>query len=110
MLQRIKCVCCMLILLCIAGINLSHAKIDIDDDGTVKVAAVDSTAMHAAIEWIESLRRGGVLNNSSENFPKVHWRVTRRKSPRHSRKAVFDVLLVAGTRFGADLIVGTGHF
>ena len=31
MLQRIKCVCCMLILLCIVGINLSHAKVDIDE-------------------------------------------------------------------------------
>ena len=50
MLQRIKCVCCILILLCIVGINLSHAKIDIDelmksavgvwlfDDGAGKVA------------------------------------------------------------------------
>ena len=38
------------------------AKIDIDDDGTVKVAAVDSTAMHAAIEWIESLTEEPVLN------------------------------------------------
>ena len=31
------------------------AKIDIDDDGTVKVAAVDESAMRAAIEWIEGL-------------------------------------------------------
>ena len=31
------------------------AKIDIEDDGTVKVAAVDESAMRAAIEWIESL-------------------------------------------------------
>ena len=31
MLQRIKCVCCILILLCIIGINLSHAKTDIDE-------------------------------------------------------------------------------
>ncbi len=38
------------------------AKIDIDDDGTVKVAAVDETAMHAAIEWIESLTAEPELN------------------------------------------------
>jgi polyribonucleotide nucleotidyltransferase len=31
------------------------AKIDIEDDGTVKVAAVDESAMRAAIEWIQSL-------------------------------------------------------
>ncbi|MCW8835475.1 MAG: polyribonucleotide nucleotidyltransferase [Rhodospirillales bacterium] len=31
------------------------AKIDIDDDGTVKVAAVDERAAQAAIEWIEGI-------------------------------------------------------
>ncbi len=31
------------------------AKIDIEDDGTVKVAAVDQKAADAAIEWIESI-------------------------------------------------------
>ena len=38
------------------------AKVDIDDDGTVKVAAVDETAMHAAIEWIKSLTAEPELN------------------------------------------------
>jgi len=31
------------------------AKIDIDDDGTVKVAAVDATAAQRAIDWINSI-------------------------------------------------------
>jgi polyribonucleotide nucleotidyltransferase len=31
------------------------AKIDIDDDGTVKVAAVDEAAANAAIKWIEGI-------------------------------------------------------
>jgi polyribonucleotide nucleotidyltransferase len=31
------------------------AKIDIDDDGTIKVAAVDSDAARAAIEWIRGI-------------------------------------------------------
>jgi len=31
------------------------AKIDIDDDGTVKVAAVDEAAAEAAIKWIEGI-------------------------------------------------------
>jgi len=31
------------------------AKIDIEDDGTVKVAAVDETAAQAVIDWIEGL-------------------------------------------------------
>ena len=31
------------------------AKIDLDDDGTVKVAAVDETAMQAAIDWVKSI-------------------------------------------------------
>jgi len=31
------------------------AKIDLDDDGTVKVAAVDEEAMQAAIAWIKSI-------------------------------------------------------
>ena len=37
------------------------AKIDIDDDGTVKVAAVDETAMRQAIEWIQSLTEEPVV-------------------------------------------------
>ncbi len=31
------------------------AKIDLDDDGTVKVAAVDEEAMQAAINWVKSI-------------------------------------------------------
>ena len=31
------------------------AKIDIDDDGTIKVAAVDATAANAAIDWIRGI-------------------------------------------------------
>ena len=31
------------------------AKIDIDDDGTVKVAAVDGDAAKAAIDWIRGI-------------------------------------------------------
>lgn len=31
------------------------AKIDLDDDGTVKVAAVDGAAMQAAIDWVKSI-------------------------------------------------------
>jgi len=31
------------------------AKIDLDDDGTVKVAAVDATAMQAAIDWVKGI-------------------------------------------------------
>jgi len=31
------------------------AKIDLDDDGTVKVAAVDQKAADAAIEWVRSI-------------------------------------------------------
>ncbi|MDG2205630.1 MAG: polyribonucleotide nucleotidyltransferase, partial [Alphaproteobacteria bacterium] len=31
------------------------AKVDIDDDGTVKVAAVDADAMQAAIDWIKGI-------------------------------------------------------
>jgi len=31
------------------------AKIDIEDDGTIKVAAVDQTQSDAAIEWIRSI-------------------------------------------------------
>jgi len=38
------------------------AKIDIDDDGTVKVAAVDEDAMRAAIEWIEGLTEEPEVN------------------------------------------------
>jgi polyribonucleotide nucleotidyltransferase len=42
--------------------DTTGAKVDIDDDGTVKVAAVDETAMRQAIEWIESLTEEPVLN------------------------------------------------
>src|SRR5690554_567915 len=31
------------------------AKVDIEDDGTIKVAAVDQSAMQAAIDWITSI-------------------------------------------------------
>jgi len=31
------------------------AKVDIEDDGTIKVAAVDQSAMQAAIDWINSI-------------------------------------------------------
>jgi polyribonucleotide nucleotidyltransferase len=31
------------------------AKIDIDDDGTIKVAAVDASAAQAAIDWIRGI-------------------------------------------------------
>ena len=31
------------------------AKIDIEDDGTIKVAAVDATAAQAAIDWIRGI-------------------------------------------------------
>ena len=31
------------------------AKVDLDDDGTVKVAAVDGTAMEQAIDWIKGI-------------------------------------------------------
>jgi len=31
------------------------AKIDLDDDGTVKVAAVDADAMQAAIDWVKGI-------------------------------------------------------
>jgi len=31
------------------------AKVDIEDDGTIKVAAVDQSAMQAAIDWIQSI-------------------------------------------------------
>ncbi len=35
--------------------EVTGAKIDIEDDGTVKVAAVDGSAGEAAIEWIRSI-------------------------------------------------------
>ena len=35
--------------------EVTGAKIDIEDDGTVKVAAVDQTAGEAAMEWIRSI-------------------------------------------------------
>jgi polyribonucleotide nucleotidyltransferase len=42
------------------------AKVDIDDDGTIKVAAVDATAAKAAIDWIRGIvaepEVGGIYN------------------------------------------------
>src|SRR5205823_6445190 len=42
------------------------AKIDIDDDGTIKVAAVDANAAKAAIDWIRGIvaepEIGGIYN------------------------------------------------
>src|SRR5205823_11235444 len=38
------------------------AKIDIDDDGTIKVAAVDGNAAKAAIEWIRGIVAEPELN------------------------------------------------
>jgi polyribonucleotide nucleotidyltransferase len=35
--------------------EVTGAKIDIDDDGTVKVAAVDEAAAKAAVDWIKSI-------------------------------------------------------
>ncbi|MGB0681067.1 MAG: polyribonucleotide nucleotidyltransferase [Magnetovibrionaceae bacterium] len=35
--------------------DTTGAKIDLDDDGTVKVAAVDETAAQAAIDWIKGI-------------------------------------------------------
>jgi polyribonucleotide nucleotidyltransferase len=35
--------------------EVTGAKIDIEDDGTIKVAAVDSNAGQAAIDWIKSI-------------------------------------------------------
>jgi polyribonucleotide nucleotidyltransferase len=35
--------------------EVTGAKIDIEDDGTVKVAAVDATASQAAIDWIRGI-------------------------------------------------------
>jgi polyribonucleotide nucleotidyltransferase len=39
------------------------AKIDIDDDGTIKVAAVDANAANAAIEWIRGIVAEPELNH-----------------------------------------------
>ncbi|HUC62302.1 MAG TPA: polyribonucleotide nucleotidyltransferase, partial [Alphaproteobacteria bacterium] len=36
-------------------VEVTGAKIDIEDDGTVKVAAVDETAGQAAIDWIKGI-------------------------------------------------------
>ncbi|HYH22032.1 MAG TPA: S1 RNA-binding domain-containing protein, partial [Azospirillum sp.] len=36
-------------------VEQTGAKIDIEDDGTVKVAAVDSKAAQAAIDWIKGI-------------------------------------------------------
>jgi polyribonucleotide nucleotidyltransferase len=38
------------------------AKVDIEDDGTIKVAAVDESAMQAAIDWIHSIVAEPELN------------------------------------------------
>ncbi|HXM70563.1 MAG TPA: S1 RNA-binding domain-containing protein, partial [Thermoanaerobaculia bacterium] len=35
--------------------EVTGAKIDIEDDGTVKVAAVDETAAQAAVDWIRNI-------------------------------------------------------
>ena len=35
--------------------EVTGAKIDIEDDGTIKVAAVDATASQAAIDWIRGI-------------------------------------------------------
>ena len=35
--------------------DTTGAKVDIEDDGTIKVAAVDQSAMQAAIDWINSI-------------------------------------------------------
>jgi polyribonucleotide nucleotidyltransferase len=35
--------------------EVTGAKIDIEDDGTIKVAAVDATAAQAAIDWIRGI-------------------------------------------------------
>ena len=37
--------------------EVTGAKIDIEDDGTIKVAAVDASAAKAAIDWIKRHRR-----------------------------------------------------
>ena len=46
--------------------EVTGAKIDIDDDGTVKVAAVDQRAGEAAVEWVRSITAepevGGIYN------------------------------------------------
>jgi polyribonucleotide nucleotidyltransferase len=36
-------------------VEVTGAKIDIEDDGTVKVAAVDASASQAAIDWIRNI-------------------------------------------------------
>jgi polyribonucleotide nucleotidyltransferase len=36
-------------------IEKTGAKIDIDDDGTIKISAVDGTAIDAAIDWIKGI-------------------------------------------------------
>jgi polyribonucleotide nucleotidyltransferase len=36
-------------------VEVTGAKIDIEDDGTVKVAAVDASAAQAAIDWIRNI-------------------------------------------------------
>src|SRR6185369_7138718 len=36
-------------------VEQTGAKIDIEDDGTIKVAAVDASAAEAAIKWIKGI-------------------------------------------------------
>ena len=42
--------------------EVTGARIDLEDDGTVKVAAVDQRAADAAIEWIRSIAAEPELN------------------------------------------------
>jgi polyribonucleotide nucleotidyltransferase len=42
--------------------EVTGAKIDIEDDGTIKVAAVDATAAQAAIDWIRGIVAEPELN------------------------------------------------
>jgi polyribonucleotide nucleotidyltransferase len=37
------------------SVAVTGAKIDIEDDGTIKVAAVDASAAQAAIDWIRNI-------------------------------------------------------
>src|SRR5580658_10519304 len=47
-------------------VEATKCKIDIDDDGTIKIAAVDASQAQAAIDWIRGLtaepERGGIYN------------------------------------------------
>jgi polyribonucleotide nucleotidyltransferase len=40
-------------------VEQTKCKIDIDDDGTIKIAAVDASQAQAAIDWIAACRRAG---------------------------------------------------